>query len=289
MKKDALKLNGSGRIKISAYRRKALGQHFLTSGTVRDRIIEALGPLEGAHVLEIGAGGGELTYKLAGRAARLTVLEIDPALSGRLEQELQDHPEVSVRTADAVQFDYAGWAGTCAPLAPLVVGNIPYHITNPLLYTLLGCNSRLGVVVLMLQEEVARKLTAPAGGKPYGLVSVYAAYYAATEYLFSVGRNNFRPPPRVDSAVVRLDFDRPFAPRARNAALFESLVRRLFLERRKQVQKILRSDRRFSLDAEKMGGLEELAGLDLTCRPEMLTVAELVRLSDCLSLEVEDR
>ena len=266
----------------TSLRRKVLGQHFLTSGDVRDRIIRTLGALKDSHVLEIGAGGGVLTWELAQRAGRLTALEIDSRLAGNLEQAFKEMPHVSILGEDALRFDFTGWAKSCVPLEPVVVGNIPYRITNSLLHALIGSHSRLESVVLMLQEEVARKLSAPAGHKPYGMLTVLAGYHSKVEYLFHVGRENFSPPPNVDSAVVRLDFKQPCRCRAGDEAFFQALVRRLFLERRKQIQRILRKDQRFAVSAEQIERLEQDTGLRLSCRPEELTVEQLVTLADGL-------
>ncbi len=264
------------------YRQRVLGQHFLAAPELAGRIVAALGPLEGAHVLEIGGGTGALTFSLAEQASALTVVEIDRVLAASLENRLRPWPQARVLRESILDFDFPAWAEGAAPLRPVVAGNIPYSITNALLHQLLAAHARLGTVVLMLQEEVARKLTAPAGSKPYGMLTALAAYHAAPEYLFPVGRKNFRPPPAVDSAVIRLDFARPLSERAADEKFFAQLVRRLFLDRRKQVQKILRSDPRFGLAAEDLEGLAGRLGLELSRRPEELPPAMLVRLADGL-------
>jgi len=273
------KKSGAPRSGPGAYRRKIMGQHFLKSSAVAERIVEALGPLDRVHVLEIGPGRGVLSYRLAGRAARLTAVELDRGLTEALARKLKDHSSVSIVQQDVLEFDIEAWAAGCSPLSPVVVGNIPYRITSDLLHKLIGCYRHLRLVVLMLQEEVARKLTAPAGGKPYGMISVLAGYRAAVEYLFFVGRENFHPPPRVDSAVVGLDFSAPAVPGAVDERLFESLVRRLFRDRRKQVQKVLRTDPRFRLSADRLQAVAEENGIDLSCRPEELSVEQFVALT----------
>jgi 16S rRNA (adenine1518-N6/adenine1519-N6)-dimethyltransferase len=265
-------------------RRKALGQNFLRNSAVVRRIVESLGPLEQAWVLEIGAGPGQLTERLAVSAARITALELDRALAESLTQTMQDRPTVEVLHQDALRFDFRRWAEECGALRPVVVGNIPYSITSALLHTLLDSASGLGLVVLMLQEEAARKLTAQAGGKPYGMLSVLAAYRADLKYLFPVKREYFSPRPKVDSAVVRLDFGSPFPQRARDEKVFEAVVRRLFLERRKQVQKVLRSDPLYRLSAEDLEALAGQTGIDLSNRPERLSVGDFVALADYIAL-----
>ncbi|MFH1069589.1 MAG: 16S rRNA (adenine(1518)-N(6)/adenine(1519)-N(6))-dimethyltransferase RsmA [Candidatus Glassbacteria bacterium] len=267
----------------SRRQRKRLGQHFLKDRSVVRRIIEALEPLQEAHVLEIGAGRGALTGELTGRAGRLTALELDSSLAGRLELEFTSSPRVTVLRSDASAFDYSAWAQAAKPERPVIVGNIPYSITNALLHALIAHGGSLGTVVLMLQEEVARRITAQAGGKPYGMLTVLANYHAAVDYLFAVKRDSFAPPPAVDSAVVRFDFGRPHRPRARDERSFEFLVRRLFDQRRKQVQKILRLTSQFALGPDSLASLAVATGIDLSSRPERLTVDQFVRLSDALA------
>lgn len=261
---------------------RAFGQNFLRSDAVALRIVDFLGPLDRSHVLELGAGPGRLTRCIVERAARTTLVELDRTLAGALRQMHAADERVVVIEGDILRLDFEAWADGCAPLTPLIAGNIPYNITKPLLFKLFDSHRGLGDVVLMLQEEVARKLTAPPGGKPYGMVSVLAAYYADAEYLFPVGRDNFSPRPKVDSAVVRLGFGRGDAPRAADESLFRALVKRLFLERRKQVQKILRSDPLYRLQAGDLEALGREAGVDLESRPECLSVGDFVRLSDSL-------
>ena len=261
-----------------SYRRKVLGQHFLKNNSVAGAIIDALGPLDRVHVLEIGAGRGVLTYRLAEEAARLTALEFDRRLCEELARKLKDKDSVEVLHQDILEFDIDSWASACAPLTPVIVGNIPYRITSELLYKLIGGCQNLSVAVFMLQEEVARKLTALPGGKPYGLLSVMSGYRAAVEYLFFVGRSNFSPSPKVDSAVVRLDFGNADKI-ADDEKMFEFLVRRLFRDRRKQIQKILRTDPRFKLSGIRLEELAGRTGIDLSRRPEELSVKQFIALA----------
>ena len=134
----------------------------------------------------------------------------------------------------------------------------------------------------MVQQEVARKVTAPPGGKPYGMISVLCAYHASLEYLFTVTRGNFVPSPSVDSAVIKLDFKKPPPLKATDYGNFDYLVRRLFDERRKQVQKVLRKGSRYRLEAADIEHLQLESGVELSRRPEELSVQEFVRLADCL-------
>ncbi len=263
-------------------RTQRMGQNFLASRGVAGKIVDSLGDLSASHVLEIGPGRGALTGLLAGRAARLTAVELDRRLVALTAAEFQDNERVEIEHFNALKFDITAWARSCAPLVPVVAGNIPYSITNDLLHKLIASHEELGQVVLMVQQEVARKISAPAGGKPYGMISVLCAYHARVEYLFTVGRGNFIPSPKVDSAVIRLDFNSPVQVKASDYSVFDYLVRRLFDERRKQVQKVLRKGSRFSIDADDLDTIAERSGVKLSCRPEELTVEEFVRLADVL-------
>ncbi|MCE5272938.1 16S rRNA (adenine(1518)-N(6)/adenine(1519)-N(6))-dimethyltransferase RsmA [bacterium] len=266
--------------------RRALGQNFLKSESIARRIAESLGPLESSHVLELGAGPGRLSGQIVQRAAVVTLLELDPALVARLEEKYRADARVSVVRGDILRFDFGHWAGGCAPLTPVVAGNIPYNITSNLLHCLLEARSHLGTVVLMLQEEVARKLTCTPGGKAWAMLPVLINCYASSEYLFRVEAGNFSPQPKVDSAVVRLDFafGRGGCPqRPQDERLFQALVKRLFLERRKQVQKVLRSDPLYRLGPEQLERLAAAVGQDLGRRPEELSVEDFIRLADCLA------
>ena len=259
-----------------------MGQNFLSSRKVAASIVDSLGDLSASHVLEIGPGRGALTGLLAERAARLTAVELDRRLASLSAAEFVDNERTEIVHFNALRFDMVAWARSCAPLIPVVAGNIPYSITNDLLHKLIGSHEELGQVVLMVQQEVARKITAPAGGKPYGMISVLCAYHARAEYLFTVGRGNFVPSPRVDSAVIRLDFNSPVERKANDYGVFNYLVRRLFDERRKQVQKVLRKGSRFSIDADAIDRIAQDSGVKLSRRPEELTVDEFVRLADVL-------
>jgi len=263
-------------------RTKQMGQNFLTNRNVAERIVGSLGDISGCHVLEIGPGRGALTGLLAERAGRLTALELDARLAAGLAETYAASDKARIVHQDALKYDIAGWSSSCAPLTPVVAGNIPYSITNDILHKLLGCHESLGRVVLMVQQEVARKITASPGGKPYGMISVLCAYHASLEYLFTVTRGNFVPSPAVDSAVIRLDFNHPSPVRAADYARFDYLVRRLFDERRKQVQKVLRKGSRFELSADDIGRIADASGVELNRRPEELSVGEFVALADAL-------
>jgi len=189
-------------------RRQALGQHFLIDGELADRIVEAVGATGADLVCEIGAGPGILTERLVARAGRLVALEIDPALLRRLSTRAVTRAALDVRLADARVFPYE----TLAELRPeptgrvLVVGNLPYAASKAILLRLFEARARLDVLTLMLQREVAERLTAAPGGRVYGALSVLWQVWAELALLERVPPEAFHPAPAVESAVIQVRF-----------------------------------------------------------------------------------
>lgn len=256
--------------------KKSLGQHFLIERTYQERIVAALEPAPADVVVEIGPGRGALTQHLAGRVRRLVLVELDDALAAHWEHELGGRADVEVRHQDARTLDL-GALGTPAEQLK-VVGNIPYHITSPLIFHLLQPQWRAARIVLMVQREVAVRMLAPAGGRAYGALSVGVQSAARTERLFQVPRGAFRPVPNVDSTVVRLTPWRPPLLAPAEEQDLRTLTRAAFGWRRKQLQRILRAAPAYELGPEPLATLAE-HGFDLAGRPESLTPAEFIRLA----------
>jgi 16S rRNA (adenine1518-N6/adenine1519-N6)-dimethyltransferase len=253
--------------------RKRFGQHFLHDPQVRDRILAAIDPQPGDCVVEIGPGLGVLTCPLLQRLGELDVVEIDRDLIPELQQRCGDLGELRVHCADALRFDFETLA--TAPRTLRIVGNLPYNISTPLLFHLLEVLPSIRDLHFMLQQEVVERITASPGGKDYGRLSIMLQYHCEAEYLFHVGRGAFRPPPQVESAVLRL---RPRAapPVAlHDPAGFSTLVQTAFSHRRKTLRNALRG--LASADAIIR------AGIDPTLRPEQLGVEDYARLSNALS------
>lgn len=175
-----------------------LGQHFLVRQSILQRIAEAACPEKGEVVLEIGPGRGALTSHLLARAERVVAVEIDPVLVQYLRAEFRDKPRLTLIEADVLKADLKSWG------AVTVVGNLPYYITSPILQKTLALGSLLHRAVFLLQKEVAERLTARPGSRDYGYLSVQTQLFSTPELLFTVPAGAFRPPPKVDSAVVRL-------------------------------------------------------------------------------------
>ena len=244
--------------------RKSLGQHFLTDRRILGRIADAL-HLKGTEtVLEIGPGRGALTDILAERAGRLIAIEYDRALAEMLRQRYAKRSNVLIAEADVLEVSL----GELAAGPYVLIGNVPYYITTPILFHAL-VPPRAERAVYLVQKEVAERLCAPPGGKEYGALTVNVAAVARAETLFNVPAGAFSPPPKVESAVVRIT---PLAESLVTPAEerpFRLLVQGAFGMRRKQMRRVLRS--LFSVDADIADEVLVASGIKPEARPETLT------------------
>lgn len=251
--------------------KKRFGQHFLTNRHLLDRIAAALGAAAGDHVLEIGPGPGGLTEALLARGADVTALEIDRDLVPLLRARF---PAVHVVEGDALAIDWRAVTGTGTG-ALLVAGNIPYNITTPLLEKALA-PPRPDRIVFLVQKEVADRVAASPGTSAYGGLSVGVQVVATVERLFTLPAGAFHPPPKVDSAVIRLT---PLAEPLigpEEQAPFRRFVTGLFGFRRKQLQRGLRE--LTGWPADRVQTVLQGESLSPQVRPERLAPAQFARL-----------
>jgi 16S rRNA (adenine1518-N6/adenine1519-N6)-dimethyltransferase len=247
--------------------RKSLGQHFLSDRRILERIADALAPGSEDTVVEIGAGHGTLTDILRERARTVVAIEYDRALA-RLLREKYANANVTVVEADVLSVDLHATAG--GPF--LLAGNVPYYITTPILFQALQRPRALRSVFLV-QREVAERMTAPPGGKTYGALSVNIQALARAELVLRVPPGAFRPPPKVDSAVVRVVPRADPVVQADEEKPFSEFVQAAFGQRRKQMRRVLRGIA--SLDAEGAEQVLSRLEIDPTLRPETLTPEQL--------------
>lgn len=251
--------------------RKRFGQHFLTDPRILDRIADALAPAATETVVEIGPGRGALTDRFADRAGRVVAIEIDRDLAAVLRERYRDRPHVEIVTADALEVDWSALAGGPFVLA----GNLPYYITTPLLFRALEV-PRPQRAVLLVQREVAERLTARPGTRQYGALSVNVQLLAQVEIVGRVPAGAFSPVPEVDSAIVHV------VPRAQGPVPPEDeqalrrFIQGMFAYRRKQVTRALRE--LLDLDAPTASSLVTTAAVEPTVRPETLPPEAFVRL-----------
>jgi 16S rRNA (adenine1518-N6/adenine1519-N6)-dimethyltransferase len=255
--------------------RKRFGQHFLKDARVLDAIADALGPLDGRTVIEIGPGRGALTDRLVERAARVIAVEVDRDLVAHLRARYDGQQHVRIVEADVLNTSLAELAGGPFVLA----GNVPYYITTPIIFHALE-SPRPDIAVYLVQKEVADRLAAPPGDKTYGALSVNVQAVANVELLRRVPPGAFNPPPTVDSAVIRVvPTDTPaIAPEWESR--FRGFVQAAFGLRRKQLVRVVRTVA--SLDAEAASAVIASCGLTNDLRPEVLSPRDFARLVQAL-------
>lgn len=263
--------------------RKPWGQHFLHEMEVHRTIALASGARPGDRVVEIGAGLGTLTAHLLATGAEVwaierdrdlcTVLRHEFLIGGSAEESQQPASRLRLFEADAVRFDYTSAVREDGSL-PRIVGNLPYHLTAPLLYALLRVHAKTGPWVVMVQKEVADRMCAAVGDKAYGSMTIGLSRLRAIARVMHVPRGAFVPPPRVDSAVVRLD-PRP-EPRGHvtDDEAFLRLVRTAFQRRRKTLANALSA----LAPREHVLAWCAEAGVDPTLRPERIDVEQYAAL-----------
>lgn len=254
-------------------KRRALGQHFLRDAGVARAIVDLLAPAAADLVVEIGPGEGALTEHLARRAGRLIALEVDRVLIERLRRRLA---AVEVVEADARTWDYGTLARPPGGRV-LVAGNLPYSVGKPILQALVDARTAIDAMALMLQLEVAERVAATPGSKTYGSLSILTQVYCDVRIALRVPPGAFRPPPKVESAVLHL---RPLAaPRveAADQRRFHTVVRAAFAQRRKTLANALAAG--LGLSAEAAREAVSSVGVDPGRRAETLDIKEFAALA----------
>jgi 16S rRNA (adenine1518-N6/adenine1519-N6)-dimethyltransferase len=250
--------------------RRRFSQNFLVDPGVVERIVAALAPRVGDRIVEIGPGRGALTAQLLAAPGELVVLEIDRDLARGLAERF---PELRIVEGDALRVDYETLFPDTAPFR--VLGNLPYHITSPLLFRLLRHAPRMRDAHFMLQDEVVQRMAAAPGEKAWGRLGVMVRYHCRVDALFAVPPEAFAPRPQVRSRIVRLERYASLPHPARDYALLERVVREAFSRRRKTLRNALRG---LADDAAFAA-----AGIDPALRPEALDVDAFVALANVLA------
>lgn len=252
--------------------RKRFGQHFLHDKQIIQRIVDAIAPTAEQHLVEIGPGQGALTLPILKKAGHLDVIELDRDLIPQLKHRCSGKQNLTVHQADALEFDYSTLVRDNKPLR--LIGNLPYNISTPLMFHLLQYAAHIVDMHFMLQKEVVDRLAARAGTDSYGRLSIMIQYHCRVNALFNVGPDAFFPPPQVDSSIVRLIPHRELPNRAIDYDHFSHLVKTAFSHRRKTLRNCLKN---IVTDDDW-----ENVNIDSHLRPEQLTVAEYVKMSNLL-------
>ena len=253
--------------------RKRFGQNFLRDRGMIGRIIRAIDPGADDAIVEIGPGQGALTGSLQAGAGSLDLVELDRDLVPRLQQQFGTHDNVRIHQADALTFDFAALQPPDKPLR--IVGNLPYNVSVPLLFHLVGCGALIRDMHFMLQKEVVDRLVAGVGDRHYGRLGIMMQYHCQVTPLFGVPPSVFHPVPRVDSGFVRLMPHQELPCPCQDLAALDRVVKAAFSARRKT----LRNGLKGLLDSGEIEQLEIDPGL----RPEQISLPAFVRLADHLA------
>ena len=261
--------------------KKGLGQNFLTSQTVLEEIADAA-EIDGGGVLEIGPGFGVLTQELSKHAIKVVSIEIDERLNDVLDYTLAECENVKIINADVMKTDLPKLiADEFGNERISVAANLPYYITTPIITMLLEQKLAINNIVIMIQKEVAQRLNAQPGTKDYGAITLLCRYYTEPEIITTVPAGLFVPPPKVDSAVLKLRIlDEP-AVKVKDEAVFFKTVKAAFAQRRKTLLNCLAQA--FPMAKPELTELMEGIGIAPSRRGETLSIEEFAKLADALT------
>lgn len=265
--------------------KKSLGQNFIIDTNILRNIVDAGDVDKDTTVIEIGPGIGALTEQIAKQAKEVFAFEIDDRLLPVLDDTLSPYDNITIFHQDILQVDFKQFEEEHLSDASriVVIANLPYYITTPIIMALLESALPVQTMVLMMQKEVASRLEAKPSTKAYGSLSIALQYYTEVEVAFTVPRTVFMPQPNVESAIIRLDIRPEPIVKVKDQALFMKLVRASFQQRRKTIWNNLRKSLEFK---EQEEGLREAfvhSGIDPSRRGESLTIQEFAQLADAIS------
>jgi 16S rRNA (adenine1518-N6/adenine1519-N6)-dimethyltransferase len=257
-----------------------LGQNFLQDEQAIQRIAASIGDCTGRTVVEIGPGKGAITGALSAHSRRVLAIELDTELAARIRDEFSSD-RVTVMNQDVLDFDFTALSAELGDRL-LVVGNLPYLITSPILLKLAANSAAIDRAVLMVQREVADRVAASPGSRDYGLLSVTVQMYGPVEKLFTIPPGAFSPPPKVHSTVFRWRFEPRFAELKVDPLLFLGFVRKAFAQKRKTLANNLRAA---GIQPQTIDAALSMAGIDPLARTESLAIEALATLWRSLQKE----
>ncbi|MBI5554544.1 MAG: ribosomal RNA small subunit methyltransferase A [Elusimicrobia bacterium] len=260
--------------------KKTWGQHFLRDKSVAQDIIQAASLTKDDRVIEIGPGRGVMTRLMAPLVRQLIAVEIDPRLAQGLQADFRPQPEVIILRQDIRRYKLPSEL-LSGPLK--VIANLPYYITSPIIFQLLDwhlVNPEFRKTVIMVQEEIAQRLAADPGRKEYGVLSIMVQFYAAVHIVRLVPASCFTPVPKVDSAVIEIEFLPQPREKVPSVPTFKKVVKAAFAQRRKTILNSLKHNYGINVDLLDLS-LKE-AGIEPGRRAETLSIAEFARLTEAI-------
>ncbi|MFH2138730.1 MAG: 16S rRNA (adenine(1518)-N(6)/adenine(1519)-N(6))-dimethyltransferase RsmA [Candidatus Omnitrophota bacterium] len=264
--------------------KKRLGQNFLDDENALNQIASAAGISKEDHVLEIGAGIGNLSILLAEKAGKFYALEKDNSLEKILKKTLVKSDNSKIIISDILQFNLDS---IYKDKKLIVVGNLPYYITSPILLHLIKQKTCIKTILITVQKEVAKRITASAGNKDYGRLSCLLQFYAKAELLEIFPKRLFIPQPNVDSALVKLDIlDSPSID-VKSEEMFFKVVKAIFSHRRKTLLNSMLASGSLGLSKEVLGKTLEQHGISPAIRGEQLSLKEIGKLADAFDLVIK--
>jgi 16S rRNA (adenine1518-N6/adenine1519-N6)-dimethyltransferase len=260
--------------------KKSLGQNFLVDENIARKIIRYLAPNPEDVVLEIGPGFGVLTKYLIPAVKHVFAVEIDRNLTKELKQRFAGEKTFKLIQGDFLEIDMAEFYDGREKLK--IIGNIPYHITSPVIFKIFNVREFVRDMILMIQREVAQRIVASPGSKEYGILSVFSQLYSEPQILFHVSKKVFSPKPEVDSSVVRWDFSKGLDVTVKSKEILDQVIHGVFQQRRKMLRRSLRNITNLSVNINNLN-------FDLERRPEDLGPEEIVELSNLICREMSNQ
>ncbi len=261
--------------------KKSLGQHFLVDKNIIQKIVKTADIEPSDIVLEIGSGLGEMTLELSKKAKKVVAIEIDLRFVNILRKKFIGRPNIKLIEGDVLKIDFFKISETeGSPLK--VVANLPYHISTPLIFRFIEARRCLSSLTLMVQKEVAERIVSIPGSKGYGTLAIFIQMVAIPSIEFFVKSSLFFPPPKVDSAVLKISWRKEQLIREEDEEWFKEVVREVFNYRRKTLLNALRNSK---IPTPK--DLDEIlrqVGLDPKKRPEQFTIGDFLKLSEILKI-----
>jgi len=258
--------------------RKRFGQNFLHDKMVIQRIVNNINPRQGDHIVEIGPGEGALTELVLDKIGSMDVVELDRDLIPLLKIRFVMQEGLTIHQADALKFNFCELKKSDQKLR--IIGNLPYNISTPLLFHLFDNSHCIQDMHFMLQKEVVDRIVAKPGDSAYGRLGIMMQYYCRSEYVFTVKPGAFRPPPKVDSAIVRLIPHEKPPVEIDDFDTFSKIVNFSFTQRRKTLRNILKG----KLEVSQI----EALGIEPTIRPERLSLQDFTKIANSLSSQIND-